>query len=57
MLRKDVKYMLDNHWEPKVPTKKEIEYQSKMFKEKTFGSVRLSKGLVVGNDIKKSRIF
>ena len=52
MLRKDVKFMLNSDWEPKVPTTKEIKRQTKWFRGRTSGSVRLAKGLAIGSDFK-----
>lgn len=46
MLRKDVKYMLDKDWEPKVPDLEIIREQASKFDGRLSGSVRLAKGLV-----------
>lgn len=52
MLEKDVLYMLDSDWEPKVPTSDEIRKQSESFHGRLAGSVRLVLGRVVGSEYK-----
>lgn len=54
MLRKDVRYMMEKNWEPKVPPAHIIQKQSNSFWGRLSGSVRLAKGLVVGNEYKIS---
>lgn len=46
MLRKDVKYMLEMDWEPKIPSESIIRKQSAKFEGRLSGSVRLAEGLV-----------
>lgn len=46
MLRKDVKYMLERDWEPKIPEENVICKQSAKFAGRLSGSVRLARGLV-----------
>jgi len=46
MLRKDIKYMIEKEWEPKVPSVDVMRKQSKRFAGRLSGSVRLAKGLV-----------
>lgn len=52
MLRKDVKFMLDCGWEPKVPPVAVIRKQSEKFAGRLSGSVRLARGLVIGKEYK-----
>ncbi|MCH5273414.1 MAG: hypothetical protein J1E35_07050 [Lachnospiraceae bacterium] len=46
MLRKDIKYMIEKDWEPKVPDIKVIRKQTTRRSGKVSGSVRLAIGLV-----------
>ena len=55
MFRKDIEYMLNSDWEPKVPSEKVIEKQSRLFKKKFSGSVRLSLGKVTNSPHKKKK--
>lgn len=56
MLEKDVKYMLNKNWEPKVPPVDVIRKQSEQFYGRLSGSVRLAKGIVVGNEYKTKKL-
>jgi len=46
MLRKDTIYMVESHWEPKVPEQKIVDEQIRRMRDKLTGSVRLYLGRV-----------
>ena len=48
MLRKDIRFVLRQDWEPKVPETAVIQDQVSMNNGKIAGSVRFSQGLVIG---------
>lgn len=46
MLRNDVKFMLKNNWEPKLPKKETVKKQIEKSNGKIAGSVRLALGKI-----------
>ncbi len=54
MLRKDVVYMLNVDWEPKIPSVEIMQNQVRKFDGRLSGSVRLAKGLVESYGIEKT---
>ena len=55
MLRKDAIYMMESHWEPKVPEQKIVDKQIRRMRDKLTGSVRLYLGRVTSVVSKRNK--